>query len=71
MQQILLLNLIGMCVSFLLLCQYEREQSGDIEGLAREWPIVSLTAILWPMGIFIWCLMNVDKLVKERKWGGE
>lgn len=71
MQQIILLNLLGMCVSFLLLCQYEREHEGDIEGLAREWPIVALTSILWPMGIFVWCCMNIDKLFKERKWGSK
>jgi len=68
MQQIILLNLLGMCVSFLLLCQFERKQSGDIEGLVREAPIVLITTIVWPIGIFVWCCMNVDKLFKERKW---
>jgi len=68
MQQIILLNLLGMCVSFLLLCQYERGHEGNIEGLTREAPIVLITTIVWPMGVLVWCLMNTDKLFKERKW---
>ena len=71
MQQIILLNLLGMCISFLLLCQYEREKEGDIEGLVNEAPVVIATTILWPLGIFIWCCLNVDKLFKERKWSSE
>lgn len=49
----LLLNPLGMCVSFLLLCQYEREKEGDIAGLVKEASLVLLITILWPMGIFV------------------
>jgi len=72
MQQIILLNLLGMCISFLLLCQYERKKEGDIEGLVDELPSILFLTIIYPFGIIGWCLINMgdglECLFKDREW---
>ena len=67
MTNIILLNLLGMCVSFLLICNAEREDRGDIEGLVTDIWLVIVATIIWPAGIIAWCCFNFDKLFKERK----
>jgi hypothetical protein len=72
MQQIILINLLGMCISFLMICHMERNEEGNLTQLKKHIPLLLLGTIVYPLGIFVFMLSNAETvfyfMFKDRKW---